>query len=56
MIKENSGRFHLASKGKTGIIYIPSDSVKDNTFPFNNGDILHVRIEKACLIIESDQK
>jgi hypothetical protein len=33
MVQEDTGRFGGASRGKTGIIYVPADLVKDTTFP-----------------------
>lgn len=52
MVRENSGRFATASKGKTGIIYVPADLVKDSSFPFTDGDVLQIRIEASRLIVE----
>ncbi len=52
MVKENSGRFGMASKGQTGIVYVASGIVKDSTFPFTDGDRLTIRIEGSRLIVE----
>ena len=52
MVKENSGRFGMASRGNTGIIYIPADIVKDSTFPLQDGDQVRITIDKDRLIIE----
>jgi len=56
MVRENGGRFGMASKGNTGIIYVPSDLVKDSTFPLKEGDILHIRIDGDKLIVEKAKK
>jgi len=52
MVKEDKGRFRTASKGKTGIIYIPSDMVKDSAFPLQDGAFVKIKIEARKLIIE----
>jgi hypothetical protein len=50
MVKENTGRFGSASRGRTSIIYVPSDLVKDSAFPFTDGDALLIRlVENAWL-------
>ena len=56
MVQEATGRFGSASRGKTGIIYVPADLVKDSTFPFSIGDSLHIRIDGERLIIEKTSK
>ena len=53
MVQEDFGSFGSASRGKTGIIYVPADLVKDTTFPFANGDSLLIRIYGERLIIEN---
>jgi antitoxin component of MazEF toxin-antitoxin module len=45
-----------ASRGKTGIIYVPADLVKDMTFPFTNGDSLLIKIDGERLIVEKAAK
>jgi hypothetical protein len=56
MVQEDYGRFGSASRGKTGIIYVPADLVKDTTFPFADGDTLLIRIDGERLIIEKSKK
>ena len=56
MVQEAVGRFGAASRGKTGIIYVPADLVKDTTFPFTNGDSLLIRIDGERLIVEKASK
>ena len=46
------GRFGSASRGKTGITYVPADFVKDATFLFANGESLLIRIDEERLIID----
>jgi hypothetical protein len=56
MVQEDTGRFGAASRGKTGIIYVPADLVKDTTFPFVNGDPLLIKIDGDRLIVEKASK
>lgn len=56
LVAEDSGRFRLASRGKTGIIYIPSHLVTDSTFPFADGEKVLIRIEGEELVIEKTRK
>jgi hypothetical protein len=56
MVTENSGVFATASRGKTGIIYVPSDLTKDSAWPFKDGERLSIRIEGERLIIEKGKK
>jgi len=42
--------------GKTGILYIPADIVKDSSFPFEANEKVLVRIEGHKLIVERDGK
>lgn len=42
--------------GKTGILYIPADIVKDSSFPFEANEKVLVRIEGRKLIVESNGK
>jgi hypothetical protein len=53
-VKEGEGRFQYASKGMTGIVYIPSDLVKDSTFPFQENEQVNIRIEGKRLIVEKN--
>lgn len=56
MVREDTGHFGAASRGKTGIIYVPADLVKDTAFPFGNGDSLIIRIDGERLIIEKGKR
>ena len=56
MVQEAVARFGAASRGKTGIIYVPADLVKDTTFPFTNWDSLLIRIDGERLIVEKAAK
>lgn len=47
---EGTGKFKYPKRGKTGVIYIPSDVTKDSAFPLKEGEI-RVRIEESKLII-----
>jgi hypothetical protein len=42
--------------GKTGILYIPADIVKDSSFPFEANERVLVRIEGRKLIVESENR
>jgi hypothetical protein len=42
--------------GKTGILYIPADIVKDSSFPFQANERVLVRIEDGKLIVESEDE
>ena len=44
-----------ANKGKTGILYIPADIVKDSSFPFEPNETVIIKIEGERLIIEKDE-
>jgi hypothetical protein len=51
---EGKTRIIMPSKGgKTGILYIPADIVKDSSFPFHADERVMVRIEGCKLIVES---
>lgn len=39
-------------RGRTGLIYIPADVVKDSSFPFKPNEELTIRIEGEKLVIE----
>jgi len=56
LVAEGPGRFRLASRGKTGIIYVPSHLVTDSTFPLGNGEQVLVRIDGERLIVEKTRK
>lgn len=51
MVKESLGTFRLASKGKTGLVYIPSDIVKDSSFPFKDGEHVYIKIDDGKITI-----
>jgi len=50
MVLKNSGTFKFSHKGKTGILYIPADIVKDSNFPLKEGKVI-VEITEDTLII-----
>jgi len=50
MVLKDMGTFKLSAKGKTGILYIPSDLVKDSNFPLKEGKVV-VEISKDVLIV-----
>jgi len=50
-MKEAIGKFRLASKGKTGLIYIPSDLVKDSSFPLRIGERVYIKIEGEKIVV-----
>jgi len=52
MVMEAKGTFTLSPKGKTGVLYVPADIVKDSAFPFQPGEKVKVRIEGNRLIVE----
>jgi len=52
MVLEDTGTFKLSPKGKTGLIYVPADLVKDSSFPFQNGEVLRIKIEGKALVIK----
>jgi hypothetical protein len=56
VVQEDFGRFGSASRGKTGIIYVAADLVKDTTFPFSDGDLLLIRIDGERLVIKKSKK
>jgi hypothetical protein len=56
LVAEGSGRFRLASRGKTGIIYVPSHLVTDSTFPFGDGEQVLIRIDGDRLVVEKARK
>jgi acetaldehyde dehydrogenase (acetylating) len=56
MVQEAVGRFGAASRGKTGIIYVPADLVKDTVFPFISEDSLLIRVDGKRLIVEKPSK
>lgn len=39
-------------RGKTGVIYIPADLIKDSSFPFKPKEELQIRIFNEKLIVE----
>jgi hypothetical protein len=56
LVQEAVGKFGAASRGKTGIIYVPADLVKDTTFPFTNGDSSLIKVDGERLVIEKSHK
>lgn len=42
------------NKGKTGILYIPADIVKDSSFPFEPNETVIIKIEGDRLVIEKE--
>ncbi len=44
------------NKGKTGILYIPADIVKDSSFPFKSKETVLIRIEGDRLIIGKEER
>jgi hypothetical protein len=56
LVAEDSGRFRFASRGKTGIIYVPSHLVTDSTFPFADGEGVLIQIKGEQLVIEKTRK
>jgi hypothetical protein len=44
------------NKGKTGILYIPADIVKDSLFPFQANETVQIKIEGDRLLIEKGEK
>lgn len=50
---ELEGSFVLAKRGKTGILYIPADLVKDSQFPLKEGAV-RIKIDNHSrrLIVE----
>jgi len=55
MVLKNTGTFKLSHKGKTGILYIPADIVKDSSFPLKEGKV-EVTIEGASLVCKHLKK
>jgi len=50
MVLKDIGTFKLSHKGKTGIIYIPADLVKDSSFPLKEGKVT-IRIEDDSVVL-----
>lgn len=44
------------NKGKTGILYIPADIVKDSSFPFEPNETVIIKIEGDRLVIEKEER
>ena len=55
MVLEDRGTFRVSAKGKTGLIYVPADLVKDSAFPFHDGDSLTIKIEREILIVMKEE-
>lgn len=45
-----------ANKGRTGVLYIPADIVKDSSFPFEPNETVIIKIEGERLVIEKDKE
>jgi len=43
-------------RGKTGLIYIPADVVKDSSFPFKPNEEVIIKIDGEKLVIEKKEK
>lgn len=52
MVLENTGTFKFSHKGKTGILYIPADIVKDSAFPLKEGKTI-IKISSDMIIIKN---
>jgi len=39
-------------KGRTGVLYIPADLVKDSSFPFEPNEEVRIKISGDALVIE----
>jgi len=50
MVLKNKGTFKFSHKGKTGLLYIPADIVKDSSFPLKEGKVT-IEISEDTLII-----
>ena len=51
-MREGSWKITFSAKGKSGILYIPSNLMVDSAFPFPVPSRIRVRIEDNRLIIE----
>ena len=51
-LREGETRFIRQIRGKTGIVYIPADVVKDSSFPFQPNDKVIVKIRGNGLIVK----
>ena len=51
MVLRNTGTFKLSHRGKTGILYIPADIVKDSSFPLEEGRVV-IEISGDKLIVK----
>lgn len=52
MVLKNRGTFKISHKGKTGILYIPADLVKDSTFPLKEGKVTIEIVEKRLTVTQ----
>jgi hypothetical protein len=52
MVLEADAKIITNPRGKTGILYIPSDVMVDSAFPFAVPARVHVKIEGDKLIVE----
>jgi hypothetical protein len=54
MALEDRGTFGVSVKGKTSLIYVPADLVRDSAFPLRDGDFLATEIERQILIVRKE--
>ena len=52
MVLKNKGTFKISHKGKTGILYVPADLVKDSTFPLKEGKVTIEILENRLIITQ----
>ncbi|MDX1813886.1 MAG: hypothetical protein R3319_03760 [Candidatus Bathyarchaeia archaeon] len=52
MVLEADAKIMTNPRGKTGILYIPSDIMVDSAFPFAVPARVHIKIEGDKLVIE----
>jgi hypothetical protein len=54
MVLKNGGTLKFSPKGKTGLLYIPADLVKDSSFPLIEGPVT-IEIVNGKLIISKKE-
>lgn len=54
MVLKNKATFKLSHKGKTGILYVSADIVKDSTFPLKEGKVTIEIVEKKLIITQNE--
>jgi hypothetical protein len=52
MVLEADAKIITNPRGKTGILYIPSDIMVDSAFPFAVPARVHIKIEGDKLVVE----